>query len=68
LIFTLLPHLLRVIICGYENSYFPHAYRRFPEDMIIPLTNMIPPKRAMTIATYGVYDMILELKFISAHV
>jgi hypothetical protein len=32
--------------------------------MIIPFTNMIPPKMAVTIATYGVY----ELKFISAHV
>jgi hypothetical protein len=36
--------------------------------MIIPLTNRIPPKMAITIATYGVYDMILDLKFISAHV
>ncbi len=42
--------------------------RRFPEDMIIPFTNMIPPKMAITIATYGVYDMIFDLKCISAHV
>jgi hypothetical protein len=36
--------------------------------MIIPLTDRIPPKMAITIATYGVYDMIFDLKFISAHV
>jgi hypothetical protein len=36
--------------------------------VIIPLTSRIPPKMAITIATYGIYDMILDLKFISAHV
>jgi hypothetical protein len=36
--------------------------------MIIPLTSRIPPKMAITIATYGIYDMILDLKFISVHV
>jgi hypothetical protein len=36
--------------------------------MIIPLTNRNPPKIAITIATYGVYEMILDFKFISAQV
>jgi hypothetical protein len=36
--------------------------------MIIPLASRIPPKMAITIATYGIYDMTLDLKFISAHV
>jgi hypothetical protein len=36
--------------------------------MIIPLTKRILPKMAITVATYGVYDMILDLKCISAHV
>jgi hypothetical protein len=36
--------------------------------MIIPLTNRNPPKMAITIATYGVYDMILDFEFISAQV
>jgi hypothetical protein len=29
---------------------------------------MIPPKMTITIATYGVYDIIFDLKFISVHV
>jgi hypothetical protein len=29
---------------------------------------MKPPKMAITIAAYGIYDMILDFKFISAHV
>jgi hypothetical protein len=36
--------------------------------MTIPFTNIVPPKMDITIAAYGVYDMILDLKFISAHV
>jgi hypothetical protein len=36
--------------------------------MIIPLTNRILPKMAITMATYGVYDMIFDLKCISLHI
>jgi len=36
--------------------------------MIVPLTSRIPPKMPITIAIYGIYDMILDFKFISAHV
>jgi hypothetical protein len=36
--------------------------------MIIPLTNKIPPKMAITIAAYGVYDIIFDLKCISLHI
>jgi len=36
--------------------------------MFIPLTIRILPKMAITIPTYGVYDMIFDLRCISPHI